>query len=106
ERHQTNTNNFGLFTLAIGRGNVVSGNFGSINWGAVSKFLRVEIAVGGGSFQVQGTTQLLSVPYALYAEKSGNGATPGPIGPPGVAGPQGPSGPAGPTGATGAPGPQ
>jgi hypothetical protein len=105
ETHLAKTNNSGLFTLAIGRGNVASGSFVGIDWGAASKFLKVEIAVGGGGYQLQGTTQLLSVPYALYAEKSGNGGTQGLTGPQGPAGAQGPIGPAGPSGATGKQGP-
>ena len=79
ETHQTTTSSFGLFTLAIGRGTPVTGTFAGINWGAASdKFLRVEIAPDGSSnYQLQGTTQLLSVPYALYSERTrliaGNG---------------------------------
>lgn len=71
ETHATSTNNFGLFTLSIGTGTVVSGTFNTINWGSGSKFLQVEIAADGtSSYQVQGTTQLLSVPYALYAQRT------------------------------------
>lgn len=109
ETHQTLTNNFGLFTVSIGKGNVTSGAFAAINWATGAKFLRVEIAPQGGSnYQLQGVTQLLSVPYALYAEKSGTPGPQGPPGPPGpsgVPGPQGPAGPVGPTGAAGAMGP-
>lgn len=80
ETHNTQTNNFGLFTLAIGKGTVVTGNFPTINWGSSDKFLKVEISPGGGNnYQLQNTTQLLSVPYALFAEKTrliaGNGIT-------------------------------
>jgi hypothetical protein len=90
ETHQTSTNNFGLFTLAIGTGTTLSGNFSAINWGAGLKFLKVEIALqGGANYQLQGVSQLLSVPYALYAERSN---TPGPQGPAGATGPAGPQG--------------
>lgn len=90
ESYQTTTSNAGLFTLAIGKGNVLMGAFTSIKWGSGSKYLKVEIApAGGNNFQLQGITQLLSVPYALYAE---NGGTPGPQGPQGVAGTTGPQG--------------
>lgn len=65
ERHQTETNAFGLFTLEIGRGTVVSGSFAAIDWGGGAKFLEVEI-----NGTLQGTTQLLAVPYALFAEKT------------------------------------
>lgn len=71
ETHTTTTNNFGLFTLAIGAGSPTSGVFTTINWGGGDKFLRVEIAADGGTnYQLQGTTQLLSVPYALYAHRT------------------------------------
>jgi hypothetical protein len=71
ETHSTTTNNFGLFTLAIGRGTVTSGTFSAINWGTGDKFLKVEIAAdGSGNYQLQGTTQLLSVPYSLYSEST------------------------------------
>lgn len=72
ETHQTTTNSYGLFTLAIGKGTPVTSTFVSINWASgTDKFLKVEIAPGGGSnYQLQGTTQLLSVPYALYSEKT------------------------------------
>lgn len=72
ETHQTTTNSYGLFTLSIGKGTPVTATFSSINWASgTDKFLKVEIAPGGGSnYQLQGTTQLLSVPYALYSEKT------------------------------------
>lgn len=72
ETHQTTTNAYGLFTLQIGKGTPVTSTFASINWASgTDKFLKVEIAPGGGSnYQLQGTTQLLSVPYALYSEKT------------------------------------
>lgn len=62
------TNAQGLFNLVIGQGTVVSGTFASINWGTNSKFLKVEMdASGGTNYTLVGTTQLLSVPYALTA---------------------------------------
>lgn len=71
ETHSATTNNFGLFTLAIGNGSPVNGSFSTINWGSGDKFLKVEIsATGGTNYQLQGTTQLLSVPYALYAKRT------------------------------------
>jgi len=72
ETHTTITNSYGLFTLAIGKGTPVTSTFATINWASgTDKFLKVEIAPAGGSnYQLQGTTQLLSVPYALYSEKT------------------------------------
>lgn len=66
ETHQTQTNNFGLFNLTIGQGSSITGTFASIDW-AGPKFLKVEI-----DGLLSNTTQLMSVPYALYAEKAGN----------------------------------
>lgn len=69
EIHNTKTNILGLFTLAIGEGKVSSGTFDDINWSTGLKFLKIEIDIKGGSnYELVSTTQLLSVPYALYAE--------------------------------------
>lgn len=74
ETHSLLTNDFGLVNLQIGTGNIISGTFSSINWGVESHFLRVELdAAGGSNFSLMGTQQLVSVPYALYAEEAGNG---------------------------------
>ncbi len=66
----------GVFTAAIGNGTPVTGNFPSINWANSPYFIRVSIdPAGGTSYSTVGTSQLLSVPYALYAEKAGNAQT-------------------------------
>jgi hypothetical protein len=68
ETHTKTTSAQGLFNLIIGQGTVVTGTFSSINWGTNSKFLKVELdATGGTTYLLVGTTQLLSVPYAMYA---------------------------------------
>ena len=73
ETHTTATNEYGIATLNIGNGIPVSGIFSSIDWGAALYFLKVEADPSGGSnYLNMGTTQLLSVPYALYAEHAGN----------------------------------
>jgi len=72
ETHATSTNQFGLINLAIGGVNTAA--FPLINWGLGTFFLQVEINDGSG-FTDMGSTQLLSVPYALYAKESGNGPT-------------------------------
>lgn len=72
ETHSTTTNQFGLFNITVGSGTVVSGSFSSIDWGTDSYFIEVEMdETGGTSYQPMGTSQLVSVPYALYAETSG-----------------------------------
>lgn len=69
EIHSITTNNLGLFSVQIGGGTVQSGLFSSINWGGNSHYLQLEMDENGGiSYSLVGTSQMLSVPYALYAE--------------------------------------
>lgn len=84
ETHSAVTDQFGAFALVIGNGSAVQGTFASILWANGAKFLQVELDVAGGvNYINMGTTQLMSVPYALYAQTSANG----PVGPQGAAGP-------------------
>ncbi|HVI48155.1 MAG TPA: hypothetical protein VM802_25030 [Chitinophaga sp.] len=101
ETHDVTTNQLGLFTLLIGNGSPVTGTFAGVPWANANQFVKVEVAVGMDNFQTLGTSQLASVPFALYAANS----TPGPAGPQGPPGSQGPAGPAGPQGSVGATGP-
>lgn len=72
ELHYTTTDGIGRINLAIGRGNGQTGNFAEINWSASEHFIRIELdEQGGTNFQYAGQTQLLSVPYALYANDAG-----------------------------------
>ena len=76
ETHTTTTNANGLFTLEAGGGKAITGTFSSINWGNGSHYIKSEIDVTGGSnYALSGTMELLSVPYALYSEKSGNASS-------------------------------
>lgn len=95
ETHTATTNNLGLFTLTIGGGTASNGTFANINWGSSTKFLEVTIQSNAGTVSSP-PTQMLSVPYALYAASA-----PGTQGPQGIQGPQGPKGDKGDTGATG-----
>ena len=111
ESHTTTTNANGLMTLQVGGGTVLSGDFATIDWANGPYFLKTETDPNGGTnYTIEGTQQLLSVPYALYAATSGNGEGPqgpaGPQGEQGSAGPQGEQGPAGPQGEQGPAGPQ
>ncbi|QLH45956.1 MAG: hypothetical protein HWD58_10225 [Bacteroidota bacterium] len=66
------TNEFGLYTLQIGNGQAVTGTMAEVKWETGNKYIRVSIDPKGGSNYVDaGTTQLLSVPYAIYADKAG-----------------------------------
>jgi hypothetical protein len=69
ETHTVASNNLGLVNLDLGAGNPVSGTFSTINWGSGNYFVKVELDVTGGSnYLFMGTSQLLSVPYALHAQ--------------------------------------
>jgi hypothetical protein len=104
ETFSPTTNAYGLVNLEIGSGTVVSGDFTTIDWANGPYFIETAADVTGGtSYAVMGTSQLMSVPYALYAKTSGNGQGPtGPQGPAGNDGAAGATGPQGPTGLTGA----
>lgn len=74
ERDTATTNAFGLFTCKIGMGNIISGTFATVDWSSGDKYMQVELdPTGGSSYTDLGTTQLLSVPYALYSKNSGGG---------------------------------
>jgi len=78
ETHELATNQFGLFSLVIGKGASQVNSFAGINWSNTSKWLQVEMDDQGGSnFQVIGTQQLLGVPFALYAQEAGANLTAG-----------------------------
>jgi hypothetical protein len=94
----TTANQFGLVNVQIGSSN----NLGIVNWGNGAKYLQVETDINNtGTYTDMGASQLISVPYALYAANSNVG----PQGPTGPLGPQGPTGVAGSAGTPGATGP-
>ncbi len=69
EEHTTSTNSNGLVSLSIGGGTLISGNFSTINWANGPYFVKMEAdPTGGTNYTISGTTQLLSVPYALHAK--------------------------------------
>ena len=71
ENHFVNTDAYGLFNLIIGAGAVQSGSMATIDWSNDNYYLKVGMdATGGTNFLTMGTTQLLSVPYALYAKSA------------------------------------
>ncbi|MFP5436403.1 MAG: hypothetical protein ACLGH8_01285 [Bacteroidia bacterium] len=75
ETHTKPTNAQGLFNLNIGQGTAVTGTFSAINWGGTAKFVKIEVdPAGGTNYTIVGTNQLMSVPYALYADKVNTGA--------------------------------
>ncbi len=71
EKHTPSTNANGLASIAIGTGSNVLGNFSAINWSKGPYFIKTETDPAGiSNYSLTTISQLLSVPYALYA---GNG---------------------------------
>lgn len=71
EIHTTATNQFGLANLEIGTGSSQVGAIDTIQWGNADYFIKIELdPTGSSGYTTMGTTQLMSVPYALYANKS------------------------------------
>jgi len=68
ETHNVTTDGFGLINLDLGKGTATIASMAAINWKTGIYFIK--ITVDG---VVMGTSQLLSVPYALYSEKAANG---------------------------------
>lgn len=72
EKFDTITNQFGLINVEIGKGTVITGSFANILWGFFDHYLKTEIdTTGSGSYTFMGISQLISVPYALYAQYAG-----------------------------------
>lgn len=72
ETQNTTSNANGLVSIEIGEGTVVLGNFSTIDWGHGTYFIKTETdPTGGSNYSITGISQLLSVPYALYAKSSG-----------------------------------
>jgi hypothetical protein len=102
EKFTAQTTNLGLVNVVLGQGTPLTGTFNTINWATGPYFLEIAAdAAGGTNYTVLGIQQMASVPYALYAEKSGTPGTPGPQGATGATGATGAQGPIGLTGATG-----
>jgi len=71
ESHRPTTNSNGLYTLEIGNGDRISGSFEDIDWLSGAKYVALSHDVSGGSdYRLVGSSQLLSVPYALASGTS------------------------------------
>jgi len=78
ESQSVKTNANGLISLQIGMGSVLLGSFSGINWATGTYFIKTETdPTGGISYTLSNITQLLSVPYAQFAAKSGGVSTTG-----------------------------
>jgi hypothetical protein len=72
ETQTATTNANGLVSLQIGAGTADIGSFSEIDWANGPYFIKTEIdPTGGSNYSITGTQQMASVPYALYAAKSG-----------------------------------
>ncbi len=72
ETFATTTNEYGMVNLQIGNGTAVTGTIAGINWGSGPYYLEFMVdSAGGSNYSAIGTSQLLSVPYALYAKNGG-----------------------------------
>jgi len=103
ETHSTTTDALGTISITIGQGTQMGiPAFSDIDWSNGPYYIKTEVdPAGGASYSDYGTTQLMSVPYALYAETSGNPGNTGSTGPTGATGMTGNTGPTGDIGATG-----
>ena len=73
ETHEATTSQTGVVNLSIGNGTEPSGAFSDIDWGASTYFLRLSMDTEGGKeYKEVATTQIMPVPYALYAKEAGN----------------------------------
>jgi len=72
ETHAVTTNTFGLFSVNVGEGTPINGTMGAVDWANGAKYLEIEADLAGGtSYSAFGTSELLSVPYALFSQSSG-----------------------------------
>jgi hypothetical protein len=71
EIHHTQTNEYGLYSLSIGRGTSAVGEFHKIEWSNTPMYISISLDIENGSnYVLAGVTELLSVPYALQAGSS------------------------------------
>ena len=69
ETHTSTTNVNGLVSIEIGGGTAQNGTFNNIDWANGPFFIKTETdPTGGANYTITGTSQLLSVPYALHAK--------------------------------------
>jgi len=73
ETHNPGTNVNGLVAIEIGDGSAVTGDFTNIDWSDGPFFLKTEVDPEGGTdYSIKGTSELLSVPFARFANQAGN----------------------------------
>ena len=71
ETHKPTTSPQGVVTIELGGGTAVTGNFQSIDWSKGPYFIKTETdPAGGTNYTIVGTTQLLNVPFAMFARSA------------------------------------
>ena len=81
ETQTATTNANGLVSIQIGTGTASTGTFAGIDWSPGPYFIKTETDPAGGTYYtITGTQEMLSVPFAMYAAKSGDATTMGAIG--------------------------
>lgn len=67
------TNAYGVINLEIGRGTVTSGkDLYAVPWAERDIYVQIEIETDGTGYTHMGNAELLTVPYAFYAENANN----------------------------------
>ena len=75
ETHSVSTNDNGVFSLEVGGGTALTGTFAAINWADGSHYIKSQIDLTGGTnYTLEVSKELLSVPYAFYANSAGGNA--------------------------------
>lgn len=71
EHDGVSTNAYGVIHLEIGRGTVTSGTtLNAVPWGEHKVYVQIEIETDGTGYTHMGDAELLTVPYAFYAENA------------------------------------
>ncbi|MFC0875142.1 hypothetical protein ACE01N_01040 [Saccharicrinis sp. FJH2] len=70
ESHDVSTNTFGVISVVVGEGTLISGDFSTIDWSNGPYYLNVDI-----DGEDMGTSQLNSVPFANYAKMAESALT-------------------------------
>lgn len=71
ETHQVSTDSKSQVNLIIGQGTASIGNFAQIDWSLTSLYYSIELNTGSGYVTVA-SNDLISVPYAMYANIAGS----------------------------------
>ncbi len=68
EIHRIKTNELGLFSLVVGKGEIVGGDFKQVPWSTMNVWMELALdETGGNNFSTINASQLMAVPYAFHA---------------------------------------